>query len=372
MNYDEAINFIKEKERLGIMPGLSRIEKLLSLMGNPQDDLKIIHIAGTNGKGTVANTIAETLVKCGYKVGLFTSPWVDDYREQIKLNGNYIPKEIFAKYVEDYSDAEATEFEYLTGIMYKYFADSKVDYAVVECCMGGKGDCTNAIKTPLLSVITSISIDHTNFLGNTLKEIATEKAGIIKDNGTVVLYPNKDCEDVFQNKCIETNSKLIKIKESNDFKQNNFEIVKQCLSLLDVDCDFEMSKLPARQEYITDNVMIDGAHNESGSVSLKKYLPKRNITAVIGMMKDKDVDAYLKNIAPCCKKIIVTEPSNPRSMNAEKLAEFACKYCNNVEIEKNPKNAVNKALKNYDFLLVCGSFFLARDIRKDLIKTIIR
>lgn len=367
MNYDDALKFIITKQRLGIMPGLSRIKKLLSLMGNPQNKLKIIHIAGTNGKGTISSTIAETLKNCGYKVGLFTSPWVDDYREQIAINGDYIPKEIFAKYVDEYKDAEVTEFEFLTAIMYKYFADSKVDYAVVECGMGGKGDSTNAIKTPLLSVITSVSLDHTNFFGNTLTEIATEKAGIIKENGTVVLYPNKSCEEVFEKRCLVTNSKLVKVNEFGDFKLNNFETVKKCLSLLNINCDFKLKKLPARQEYVGSDIMIDGAHNENGAVSLKEYLPKRDITAIIGMMKDKDVDAYLKNIAPCCKKIIATEPSNSRSMVAEELAEIATKYCNNVEIEKNPEKALQKALKNYDFLLICGSFFLARDIRKDLI-----
>lgn len=367
MNYDEALNFIIAKERLGTMPGLSRIEKLLSSMGNPEDKLKIIHIAGTNGKGTVANTIAETLSNCGYKVGLFTSPWINDFREQIKINGEYIPKDIFAKYVDDYKDSEASHFELLTAIMYKYFADSNVDYAVVECGMGGKGDSTNAIKTPLVSVITSVSLDHTNFLGNTIDKIASEKAGIIKENGVVVLYPNKDCEDVFEKRCVETNSKFVKVKECGNFKQNNYETIKECLLQLNVDCNFELAKLPARQEYVTKDIMIDGAHNENGAIGLKEYLPKREITAVIGMMNDKDVDAYLKNIAPICKKIITTEPSNSRSMKAEKLAEIASKYCNNVEIEKNPKMAVKKALKNYDFLLVCGSFFLARDIRKDLI-----
>lgn len=367
MNYDDALNFINKKERLGIMPGLSRIEKLLSLVGNPQDKLKIIHIAGTNGKGTVANTIASTLSNCGYKVGLFTSPWINDYREQIEINGEYIPKDIFANYVEKYKDADATQFELLTAIMYKYFADSNVDYAVVECGMGGKGDSTNAIKAPLLSVITSVSIDHTDFLGNTLNEIASEKAGIIKDNGTVVLYPNKECEEVFEKRCLETNSKLVKVKECGNFKLNNFETVKEALKVLHIDCDFQLKKLPARQEYITKDIMIDGAHNKNGAISLKKYLPKREITAVIGMMKDKDVEGYLENIAPLCKKIITTESSNVRSMPAENLAEIASKYCNNVEVEKNPKMAVKKALKKYDFLLVCGSFYLARDIRKDLI-----
>lgn len=367
MNYIEALNFIISKQRLGIKPGLSRMKNLLAKMGNPQNELKIIHIAGTNGKGTVANTLTQSLIDNGYKVGLFTSPWVDDYREQITVNGNYIPEADFAKYVTEYGYEEATEFELLTAIMYKYFADIKVDYAVVECGLGGKGDCTNAIPTPLMSVITSVSIDHTNFLGNTLAEIAAEKAGIIKRNGTVILYPNKECESIFENKCKDTNSRLIKVDDFGDFKKNNLATVKSCLEFLNLNTDVKLKNLPARQEYITDNIMLDGSHNADGALALAKYLPNKEITAVIGMMQDKDVEFYLKTIAPLCKKIIATEASNSRSMSAYELAKIASRYCNDVEFEPNPHTAVRHARQNFEFLLVCGSFYLARDIRKDLI-----
>lgn len=367
MNYCEALNFIISKERLGIQPGLSRIEALLSKMNSPQNELKIIHIAGTNGKGTVAGTLAGALQRSGFKVGLFTSPWINDYREQITINGEYISERNFAKYVTKYGNENATEFELLTAIMYKYFADAKVDYAVVECGMGGKGDCTNAINTPLLSVITSVSMDHVNFLGNTLESIAAEKAGIIKKNGTVVLYPNSKCEAVFEAKCNETNSRLIKVNEYGDFKKNNLETVKACLKLLGCDTDVQLKALPARQEYISDNIMLDGAHNADGALALEKYLPKRKITAVIGLMQDKDVEFYLKVVAPHCEKIIATQPSNPRSMPAEELSKIASKHCSNVTAVCNPQEAVEAAKKDYDFLLVCGSFYLARDVRKDLI-----
>ena len=146
MDFNTAENFIINKQSLGIKPGLSRIEKLLRKMGNPQESLKIIHIAGTNGKGSVAAMIANALQKNGFKTGLFTSPWVTEYREQIQINGEFIPKSDFAEYVAAYKDADATEFELLTAIMYKYFADEAVDYAVVECGMGGLGDSTNAVS----------------------------------------------------------------------------------------------------------------------------------------------------------------------------------------------------------------------------------
>lgn len=365
MNYNEALNFIITKQGLGIMPGLSRIEKLLDKMGNPQNDLKIIHIAGTNGKGTVACTLARYIRENGYNVGLFTSPWIEDYREQITVNGQYIPKDAFAKYVEKYGGEDATEFELLTAIMYKYFSDINVDFAVVECGLGGKGDSTNAIPTPYLSVITSVSIDHTNFLGNTIEEIASEKAGIIKNGGTVVLYPNEKCEAIFENRCMETDSVLIKVKELGNFKDNNLATVNACLEYLKITADVKLENLPARQEYIADNIMLDGAHNANGAVCLAKSLPY-NMTAIIGMMRDKDVDFYLKTIAPHCKKIIATEPSNPRSMDAAELAKIASKYCDNIETISNPSDAVKAAKKNFEFLFVGGSFYLARDIRKDL------
>ena len=197
MIYNEALNFILGKQSLGIMPGLTRVMNLLETMGNPQNDIKIIHIAGTNGKGTVAKTINNALIDSGYKVGLFSSPWIDDYREQIQINDEFISEEEFASYVDKYKDNDCTEFEFLTAIMYKYFADSKVDYAVVECGMGGKGDSTN-VEQSNISVITSISLDHTAFLGNTVEQIAEEKSGILRKNSTCVLYPNSDVEHIFE------------------------------------------------------------------------------------------------------------------------------------------------------------------------------
>lgn len=146
MTYENALKILVNKQSLGIKPGLERIKALLENMGNPQNDLTVIHIAGTNGKGTVSASIADYLINAGYKVGLFTSPWVLDYREQIQLNHAFISKDAFAEYVEEYADCDATEFELLTAIMYKYFSDEKVDFAVVECGMGGLGDSTNMIE----------------------------------------------------------------------------------------------------------------------------------------------------------------------------------------------------------------------------------
>ncbi len=367
MDFVSAENFIINKQSLGIMPGLSRIEKLLCEMGNPQENLKIIHVAGTNGKGSVASMIASALQKAGFKTGLFTSPWVIEYREQIKINGKMISKIDFAKYVSQYKDSDATEFELLTGIMYKYFADEAVDYAVVECGMGGLEDSTNAFSHPEIAVITSVAMDHMNFLGTTLNEIASQKAGIIKKNSICVLYPNAGCESVFEKRCRETGSKLVKISDYGDFRLNNLKTAEAVLNCLNVTATVDFPQLPARTEKVSSGVMIDGAHNENGAFALEKALPQGEITAVMGMMADKDFDAYLKIIAPHCKKIITTTPSNPRALSADKLAKAAKKYCNDVTAVSNPQKALLLARQNCKFLLVCGSFYLARDIRKYLL-----
>lgn len=357
MIYDEALNFILGKQSLGIMPGLTRIINLLETMGNPQNDIKIIHIAGTNGKGTVAKTINNALINAGNKVGLFSSPWIDDYREQIQINNKFISKEEFASYVAKYKDNYCTEFEFLTAIMYKYFADSKVDYAVVECGMGGKGDSTN-VEESNISVITSISLDHTAFLGNTVERIAEEKSGILRKNSTCVLYPNSDVEHIFEDKC----KKLVKVREHGDFKKNNLATANAVLELLGVPTVEQCAELPARQEYVG-SVMLDGAHNKNGAQALEPYLPNGKVTAVIGMMKDKDVDGYLSIIAPHLNKIITTTPDNPRSMPADELKHLAQKYCNDVVAVDSSNEAVALAKQDENFKLVCGSFYLAREVR---------
>ena len=289
MNYDESLNLILNKMSLGIMPGLARISALLDKMGNPQDSIKIIHIAGTNGKGTVAKTISDNLISAGYKTGLFTSPWITDYREQIQINSQPISKSDFARYVSEYKDNDCSEFEFLTAVMYKYFCDENVDYAVVECGMGGSGDATNVEKNNALSVITSVSLDHTNFLGNTVEEISKEKSGILRKNSNSVVL----CDNIYRN-----------------------------------------------------------IYNEKPIID--------NEVALIGMMRDKNIDGYFKIVAPKCKKIILTKPSNPRAADLPYLYSVASKYCDSVVCIDSPLAALQSCK---DISLICGSFYLAREVR---------
>ncbi len=362
MDYENALNLILQKQSLGIKPGLTRIYELLKRMDNPQNKLKIIHIAGTNGKGTTATSISNALIKAGYTVGLFTSPWLSDYREQIQINGDFIPEEDFAKYIEKYIDCDATEFELVTAIMYKCFADKNVDFAVVECGMGGKGDATN-VEEKNISVITSVAIDHTAFLGNTIEEIAKEKSGIIKPNSTCILYPNPKCEHIFEKVCSEKNAKLIKIADAGNVLQNDIATAQGVLDTIGVDIKAENPKLSARQSVIN-GVLVDGGHNVDAA---KALAPKINDeVAVIAMMKDKNVDAYLSLVAPKCKTIYATQVNNERSMKADELSKIARKYCKNVLTFDNAFDAVNDAKQN-GLTLVCGSFYLFREIRKELI-----
>lgn len=362
MTYDEALNFIINKQSLGIMPGLARIKKLLSLYDNPQDKIKIIHIAGTNGKGTVANSIANSLVDAGYKVGLFTSPWITDYREQIQINGVPISKERFSGITESFAltDVGCSEFELVTAMAYIYFQDQKVDWAVMECGMGGLEDATNVEKKNI-SVITSVSIDHTNFLGSTIEEIAKQKAGIIKKNSICILYPNPECEQIIEEVCSSKNAELIKVEPSDDYRLNNYNTVLHTLRAIGVDgSDVQLAQLTARQQKIG-NILVDGGHNVDAAMALAPVI--NNEIALIGMMKDKNIDGYLSLIAPKCKKIITTSANNPRSMPADELANFAKKYCSDVCAIENPADALSFAKAN-GLTLICGSFYLVRDIIK--------
>lgn len=368
MTYEEATALIKNKKSLGIQPGLSRMRTAMERIGNVQNQLKVIHVAGTNGKGTVCGAVAQALMEKGYRVGLFTSPWVIDYREQIQINGKWIAEKDFAEYTAAFQSLDLTEFELVTAIMFAYFYDQKVDYAVIECGMGGANDSTNVLDYPLVAVLTSVALDHTAFLGETLEEIAAEKSGIIKKGCTAVLYPNLSTKDVFMQRCRTVGCQYIEAPSGENYLQNDLNVAASVLQALGVDAEVKLPDLPARCEKISDNILLDGAHNPDGAEALLTRLPKdKSITAVVAMMKDKDAEKYLALIAPKCRQIIVTTlPYNPRAMTVNDLAALAEKYCSSVCTEKNPHHAVQLGREKSEFLLICGSFYLAREIRKDL------
>ena len=424
MKYQEAMKYITEVGNFGSNYGLERTYKLLELLDNPQDKLKIIHVAGTNGKGSTTAMITSMLKGCGYKVGMYTSPFLEEFEERIQINGENIPKEKLAqlitkiKYAVDKVIEEGynhpTEFEIITVLMFLYFATEEVDFAVVEVGLGGRLDSTNVI-TPILSVITSISFDHTNLLGNTLEEIATEKAGIIKSGIPTVIYPQEEvAEIVISSKCQELDSKLYKINKE-DAKLINIikedKIYQQVKVKLDDEYDVKLPLLGEHQilnlavalkalEVIKDKapklnmesivksiatvrwngrleimsnspyVVIDGAHNIQGITQLNKninkYFEYKDMYLILGILADKDVEDMVKVITPKAKKVFTVTPNSMRAETAEELMNEVKKYNESCEAYNDYKNAFEDALKlckKDDLLLISGSLYMIGEMR---------
>ncbi len=419
MKYSEILNIIHSKKTFSQKPGLHRIGALLSKLGNPQDKLKIIHIAGTNGKGSTASMCCEILKNAGYKTGKFISPYLIDFCERISIDSENIShkrlEEIVLKIYElDKQLEEPTnEFEFITAAAYLYFYEENVDIAVIEVGLGGRFDSTNIIKNPLVSVITSVSLDHTKILGNTVKEIAFEKCGIIKPYIPVICYAkqNEEALEVIEDYCKEKNSQLIipeynvKIEKQDIsgtvFRYKNLRIeIKMLLehqiynSLSAIECCFYLREnkgflisdknieegikntfFSGRFEVFSKNpyIIIDGSHNIEGIETLcqgvKKYFKDKKIIALISMVKDKNYIEALNKISDFADNAVVTEiKDNPRAEKAEKLAEnLKCDFI----IEKDNKKALYTSLdlmKKYKntALIICGSLFLAGDMTKIL------
>ncbi len=307
--YSESIKYITSKGKFRINLGLERSLAMAELTGNPQEQYQIIHIAGTNGKGSVAAVIANILKYSGYKTGLYTSPHLVDYTERIKINGEDISQADFEKYINEIcttaeeNEIDLTEFEILTAAAYKYFADNNVDIAVIETGLGGRFDATNIIKKPLVSIITSISFDHTDRLGKSIEQIAKEKSGIIKKGCSVIISADNkgyktvkreaealfaklitvknDAEIIFENgiNYVKINGNKYPFALFGMYQKDNIilalEAVKQIKGVSDkaVQKGLETVRWPARFEYFkSKNLIIDGAHNPDGALQLRKSL----------------------------------------------------------------------------------------------------
>lgn len=418
MNYEQSISYIHSLNRFGIHPGLERIEELCRAVGNPQDKLNFVHVAGTNGKGSTSTMIAGALTACGKKTGLFTSPFVSEFLERIQIDSKPCDKKLFAQCVTELEpivtrmatkDMQPTEFEVITAAAFMVFEKAGCDICVLEVGLGGRLDSTNVIKNPLVSVIASISLDHTAILGETVEEIAKEKCGIIKPDGKTVCYPwqEKQAFDVINDACERMNNSLyvpnvrgiIAVENRIDgvrFTYNSTEYtllmsgeyqvynaitaIEACRVLgLDeesIKYGIETARVPARMEVISSSplVLLDGGHNEDGgkavSESLTSMLGGRRILAVIGMMADKNVESYLEKVAPLCSLVAATTVAdNPRAMSADELEEKAKKYCGNTVSFNSASDAIEYAkeqISNYDCLLVCGSLYLAGEVRNKL------
>lgn len=412
MNYNESVEYIHSLLQFGIKPGLERISMLLDALDNPQDKIKTIHIAGTNGKGSTSTHLANILTSAGYKTGLYTSPYVLSFCERIQVDGKNIPKDDLSKTVTIVkSEIEKlneqgiiiTEFEALTATAFLYFYESGCAYAVIEVGLGGRFDATNVIKKPEAVVITSISLDHTKILGDTISQIAFEKCGVVKYQVPVITSQNQKLQvlEVIRKTATEKNCNLIVSNPQNAkllfdimsavkflYKDSDYILklmgahqienavnVIETAKLLGIDDRYIKEGLAkttmlARMEIIGENPLIirDGGHNEGCANALYDVLKKHiagSINMLVGLMADKDCEGYVSKIAPLCKSIITVTPSNPRALDSKKLEKIAKKYCRNVKSINNPKMGYKYILSNTkkdETVLVCGSFYLMSDI----------
>ena len=420
------IDRIHEFNRFGMVLGLDRMEELLRRLGNPQDDLKVIHVAGTNGKGSVSKYLEEGLSACGYKMGLYTSPYIETFNERIRYDGADISDEDLEYYGQKVvSAAEAmvadgldspTEFEVVTAIAFLYFADRQADITILEVGLGGIGDSTNVVKSPLASVITSISYDHMAQLGSSLAEIAVNKAGIIKTGCPVIAnVPQRDAAKIIARKAYAMGSRLYDIsgiraavsdetpfsqKVSMELYEKSYsdveismvgrhqaENLKTALATLEilrksgaVKLDREAlyeglkrARQPGRFEVISEDpvVIIDGAHNEAGAQALQETMAQhfagKKILLVAGILADKEIDSIVKFLTKITDHIIVTEPDNPRKLAAEKLAEHVADFGVAAEVVSDVEAAVHRAKEladGYDVILFAGSLYLIGDVRR--------
>lgn len=420
------IDRIHEFNRFGMVLGLDRMEELLRRLGNPQDDLKVIHVAGTNGKGSVSKYLEEGLSACGYKMGLYTSPYIETFNERIRYDGADISDEDLEYYGQKVvSAAEAmvadgldspTEFEVVTAIAFLYFAGRQADITILEVGLGGIGDSTNVVKHPLASVITSISYDHMAQLGSSLAEIAVNKAGIIKTGCPVIAnVPQRDAAKIIARKAYAMGSRLYDIsgihaavsdetpfsqKVSMELYEKSYsdveismvgrhqaENLKTALATLEilrksgaVKLDREAlyeglkrARQPGRFEVISEDplVIIDGAHNEAGAQALQETMAQhfagKKILLVAGILADKEIDSIVKFLTKITDHIIVTEPDNPRKLAAEKLAEHVADFGTAAEVISDVEAAVHRAKEladGYDVILFAGSLYLIGDVRR--------
>ncbi len=424
MNYIEAVKYIHSLLKFGIRPGLNGMDALLHFLGNPHKDLKYVHVAGTNGKGSTSTAISNVLTDAGYKVGLYTSPYVTDFLERVQFCGKPIDKSLFATCVEkvkfaieelEKQDVIITEFEALTASAFLCYKVLQCDIVVLEVGLGGRLDATNVIETPLVNVITSLSIDHSAILGNTIEEIAFEKCGTIKENGNVICSfgQPQGAIKVIEKTVKEKNNTLkipcesdIKINKSDIFgtefiyKNNEYfvkmagehqvknmtcvieacNIMKEYFNLTDENIKRGISKtiLPARVEIISKKplVILDGGHNEDGAKAfynavLPELEKKDRVIVIAGMMADKAVEESLKPLMLKTDVFFAVTPDNPRAMKAHDLAEIASKYSKQVFTVESIKEAVKIACAAADentAVLVVGSLYLAGEIRETLIE----
>ena len=416
MNYTETLSWIHGTERFGSRLGLGRMGRLLHRMGDPHLKVPFIHVAGTNGKGSTTTLIASALTAGGFKTGKFISPYILEFRERMQIDGQMIPEETLAALAtrlrpiaEEFKAAgdPVTEFELVTVLGLCWFAEQNCDIAVLEVGLGGRLDATNIIPPPVVAVITRIDYDHTAILGDTLSAIAGEKCGIVKRGSTVISYPDQSVETlaVIRRRTEEENDPLLlpdlsqltvlssglcgsrfcyrgekySIPLPGPHQVLNAVTALEALKALsdtrfavspqEIAAGFAAARFPARLELLRQSppVLLDGAHNPNGGRALcdaVKSLGLHHLTAVVGMLRDKDCLPVLQMMAPYCARMIVTTVPNPRSYPAEEFAGLARSVCPRVTVCPDCQEAARLALaEGGNGVLVFGSLYLASAVR---------
>jgi len=387
MDYNETLKYINDTPKFSKILGNDDLKKLLNNLGNPQDALNFIHVAGTNGKGSVSAMLASILRASGMKCGLYTSPFIEVFNERIQVNGENIPDEALARIateVKQEIDAlgvEISVFAQITAMAFLYFAEKKCDIVVLETGLGGRLDATNVIAPAKLSIITKIGLDHTEYLGDTIEKITKEKCGIIKAGTTVITTScqEKSALSQIESTCRELNVPLhianpvcdYSLSLSGEYQKENAGIAvagAKILGILDehIKTGLLNTKWIARFEYLQNNLILDGGHNPDGIDALISSLKVLNkpVTFVVAMMQDKDVAYTSSKILAFAKNVIVTEVKMPRCMPADELASLfpGC------TIEKSSILAVKKAISMVaadELICICGSLYLAGEIRSE-------
>lgn len=422
MNYIEALNYVENTGKFAINLGLQRIQRLCDLAGNPERDLRVIHVAGTNGKGSTTTFISSILISQGYKVGIYTSPYIERFTERIKINHTEIREDEVARLVTEISSdidrveeeglERPTEFEIITACAFKYFKEQQVDFVVLEVGLGGRFDATNIVD-PLLSVITTISYDHINILGDTLGKIAYEKAGIIKENKPVVIYPQEmEAMDVLLKVAASKNASIrlvgdmkyevvqdsvdgivfnalgngeyknIKLNMTGSYQVMNAltalkaveVLIEEGINIVDsaIYEGFSAAAWPGRFEIINREpyVVLDGGHNIQGidvlTAALKKYFPGRKIRIVCGMLKDKDYGKMLDKLGEVCSDFIAVRANSDRALSAEELREAIIQKGKNAVAANSIHEGVDRVMEivqGDEVLVFCGSLYMIGEVR---------
>lgn len=424
MTYLEAINYLKGLTKFGVNLGLGRIEELMRRLGNPDRRLKIVHIGGTNGKGSTSAMVASILGKAGFKVGLFTSPHLHSYRERFIINNrpiaekdlaeliNFIKPHLECMVAENYE--HPTEFEVSTALALLYFSQQNTDYVVLEVGMGGAIDSTNVVL-PSVSVITNVSLDHMEYLGETVEEIARVKAGIIKVGVPIVTAAEGKALDVIERVAVERNSQIIKIGHDITWETKvNSDLTTQELTVRGLNNEYSLIlpllgshqqinaataitaveillrgqnivnavvdgircvRWPGRFEIIkgTPTIVIDGAHNAAGArvlrESLENYFPDGNLILVLGMLADKERAKVVRELVPLAKGVVVTKSKHPRAGDWYRLADLAGELTEDVSAVESIQDALKLALakaEGSDVICVTGSLYMVAEVREFL------